>query len=803
MQQEEFSLSVTAKQTILVSSDIDGLRRGIYFLEDRICEAEGKSITEGVWQRKPFVKHRVSRCFFGPTNRPPFFIDELNNDIDYYPEEYLNKLAHEGVNALWLTMYFRDLPSSIFPGRGQNWEKQKNKLYKTVEKCMRYGIRIFIFLSEPKRFGYTYFSQPYEDAAPYPDIIGTTTRNNFLFCTSTKEGMKYMEESISTIFSSVPRLGGVINIMSGEDNGSCAGFTTVVQEELQQDELCPRCSKRDPGDIFCEIAEMFTNTIRKYNPDAEYVGWFYAPRLREDTPYMDRLLHVVSKWPKCASLMFNFESGGKIEQLGKERVVFDYSLAYVGPSKLFKETSENLPKVGAKLQVGCSHENASIPFMPVPENLYLKYKFLFENKVNMVMQCWYFGNYPGVMNQAAGALSFEPFFDDSHSFLSFLARPQWGIDSDDVATAWEYFSKAYRNFPANLMFEWYGPLHHCIAWPLHLFPTDTPISPSWILKNFPEISGDRFGEFLGFYHTIDEALTLCNKMKDLWGKGVEILESLRKFYQDDPPRIADMNLAKAIFLQIKSCCNLLEFYQKRERMLFEKEDELLSMKEIVLDEINNTEEMCILCQQDSRLGYHSEAEGYLFFPEKLKARIELLEELLNEDFPRFNLSDAWIKEYTGENPIGKKAILYLKDSNIATNLYYMSNCTSWQGEYDENNLYLRFNGCRNKEFILYIEPSRMSSGYRIIFRKGDILCADTAISCTIPNVQASFSNDDVFLTIPLSIFDGFRRKNLPMRMNIWSTEDTEFYWVEPKVWPNRLQHGDFNPNQTGWLILAN
>ena len=80
MQQEEFSLIVNAKKTILASSDVDGLRRGIYFLEDRICESEGKSITEGMWQRKPFVKHRVSRCFFGPTNRPPFFIDELNND---------------------------------------------------------------------------------------------------------------------------------------------------------------------------------------------------------------------------------------------------------------------------------------------------------------------------------------------------------------------------------------------------------------------------------------------------------------------------------------------------------------------------------------------------------------------------------------------------------------------------------------------------------------------------------------------------------------------------------------------------
>ena len=124
------------------------------------------------WQRKPFVRHRISRCFFGPTNRPPFFIDELTNDVDYYPEEYLNKLAHEGVNGLWLTMYFRDLPSTLFPGRGKDAEKRFAKLRKTVERCARYGIRIYVFLSEPKLWGPAHHCVPMEDAEKYPEMVG-------------------------------------------------------------------------------------------------------------------------------------------------------------------------------------------------------------------------------------------------------------------------------------------------------------------------------------------------------------------------------------------------------------------------------------------------------------------------------------------------------------------------------------------------------------------------------------------------------------------------------------------------------
>lgn len=156
--QEEYSVAVRADSCTVKAADVDGMRRGIYFLEDRICEAEGPSATAGEWKRRPFVKHRISRCFFGPTYRPPFFIDELTNDINYYPDEYLNKLAHEGINGLWLTMYFRDLPSSIFPGRGKESEKRLEKLRLTVERCARFGIRIYVFFSEPKLFGNTHYS---------------------------------------------------------------------------------------------------------------------------------------------------------------------------------------------------------------------------------------------------------------------------------------------------------------------------------------------------------------------------------------------------------------------------------------------------------------------------------------------------------------------------------------------------------------------------------------------------------------------------------------------------------------------
>ena len=793
LEHEEYELTVSEEKITLSAADSDGLRRGIYFLEDKLCEAEGASIAAGSWKRKPFVRHRVSRCFFGPTNRPPFYIDELTNDIDYYPPEYLNKLAHEGINGLWLTMYMRDLPSSVFPTHGKDAEKRFKKLHQTVEKCGRYGIKIYVFMSEPKLFGNTHYAVPEADAADHPELIGIKPGNFGFFCTSSEAGKRYLEESVDLIFSQVPGLGGMINIMMGEDNGSCVA--RMVQQENPNAKHCPVCAKRDFADIYRELAELYANTIHKHNPDAEYIAWFYAPGQRDDSNFMHRLCHIAEKWPDCATLMFNFESGGTAFQLGKERTVFDYSLAFVGPSKLFAESTRLAPRTGAKLQVGCSHENASVPFIPVPENLYDKYRFMHEHGVSAAMQCWYFGNYPGLMNKAAGELSFEPFPQTAEEFLCQLAAPDWGKNAPRVAKAWNCFSRAYRNFPANLSFEWYGPLHHAIAWPLYLFPVDLPIAPSWILKQFPQTSGDRFGECLTFFHTLSEARELCRNMNDLWQQGVGIFTSLKDEYADSPARLADITLAQAIGLQIKSTCNLLEFYDLREDMLFNKNNHLERMKAIVEEEIANSRLMSTLCEEDCRLGYHSEAEGYLFYPEKLKARVVLLEKLLAEDFPRFDLDAQWIAEYTGVNPQGKTAVCSASSGNIANAI---DENRAWYTSHDGKTLYLDLKNIGDSNFMVVVEPCRMWATLTIDIRANGEFYMSSCSFSKAPAVSIERSQNDVKIKIPLDIFDGFRRPGFPMRFNIYGKD---FHWSGSTPWPARLQHGDYNPHDAGWLIV--
>ena len=579
--------------------------------------------------------------------------------------------------------------------------------------------------------------------------------------------------------------------MYGEDNGSCPGFFVEWPPEH-----CPECSRRGGPAVYREQAQIMYEAMKKYSPESEFLGWFYAPGSRDGGKLAAYMTEIQKSWPEECFFLYNFESGGMAEQLGRMRTVFDYSLAFVGPSQQFAGMTKICKRKAAKLQVGCSHEDASVPFIPVPSNLYEKYKFLHESDVTAVMQCWYFGNYPGLMNQAAGELSFAPFPESEMEFLERLAAPDWREHSAEVSRAWKFFASAYRKFPMNILFEWYGPLHHSICWPWHLFPVDEPLSQSWVIRHFPEISGDRIGECLGFGHNLAEAVTICRQMDEEWSRGAEIMKKLKNAYKNDPDRSGDIAVALAVGLQIKSTLNTLLFYDARERMFATKKSELEFMAELVRKEILNTQEMKELCLTDPRLGYHSEAEAFLFHPERLEKRKELLEHLLETDFPVFDLNAPFVKEWTGENPTGLTA---------RTGVAYPigSNGASWEIRVENGRMIVELCNRENLTYTVCIEPRRLWSVFRFIFGAGGRGGTNAFICRQVPDVEFS-EKDGVFRAeMDLAFWDEFRNGGLPMRVFVQAADGNGKIvatWGEHHPWPARLTHQTYNPNDAGWLL---
>ncbi len=640
---EAYRIEVTADGVRVLAADTEGIRRALIYIEDEMHRREGWFLPLGEIRRAPVVRTRISRCFFSPPSHASNegLVNELASDIDYYPDEYLNRLAHDGINGLWLGASFHDLlKSEIIPEYAPDGERRLKKLNTVVEKCRRYGIGIYIFSVEPAS---GYANDPFEN---HPELHGSRAwgGNRHLFCPSTEGCQAYIKEAVTALFTAVPHLAGFIDITTGECLSGCGSANTLS---------CPRCQKTfgSHAATLAATERMIVEAMEAVAPEAEFISWTYSQRtwnrdtVKEACELRDpRVIH-----------MQNFEDYGKPEQLGRTRLALDYWLSYVGPGEVMADSLAINHRRGvrtyAKIQACSSHEISSVPYVPAPGILYDKYKYMHENGVSGVLQCWYFGNYPCMMNKAASELSFAPFFADKHAFLVHLAGIYWGAEAERAARAWELFEEGYHNFPISVSFEWFGPMQDSPAVPLHLLPVDLAMPGTWLVTDM--VGGDRIGECLTDGHTVEEAVELSRRMCALWDEGNAILAALPD--HGKLRRTEQKSVAGAIAILFRSGYNILRFYELRRHLGIgkgEPREVLASLEAIANEEIALSRALIPLCENDGRLGYHSEAHGYKFFKDKLLWRIGEVENALATEFPtvlaRIEAGEAPLAFYRGE-----------------------------------------------------------------------------------------------------------------------------------------------------------
>ncbi len=626
-----YSISVKENAVDIEAKSIDCLRRAIIRFEDLIVTRNGY-LKKGEYKEKLELDGLISRCFFSPINRPPKCIDELESDEDFYPDGYLNKLMHDGITCIWIISRLAYLiKSSYITEFGVGRERKIAKLNQTIEKCARYGIKVYLFLIEPISLMDGELTNKYPGLEKkYTQVLGNSASGESqsgpnAFCTYTEFGEKYLSEAIKQLFINSPGLGGIISITHGERITSCG--TNWPDNLGVWHNNCPHCKGRTQSEIVTHTVKIIVDAMKSVKPEAEFISWTYGHRGCPD----EVIREYTEKIPETAVMMQNFEDGGRVYQLGKKRFALDYFLSYVGPSDMFDFTARNAvrynKKLYAKMQACCSHEIATMPFIPVPGIIYDKITKAKKLGVTGVMESWFFGNYPCLMSKAVELLSTDKQYKKSE-FLKTIAGLYFKRDNvEKVANAFSFFEKGYTDYPVNVMFNYYGPMHDGIVWDYALKPRNFSLSRTWKLEDIPE--GDRIGECLYSGHTIDDAITLSQSMLDSWEKGCKLLMEI-----DEKNEITEVALG--LQLLFKSGLNALLFYRYRDALGYGSsataKDTLSAMREIVLDEIANSKKMIEFCQSNKSFGYHSEAEGYKFFPAKLAERIEKLETLLKTEF---------------------------------------------------------------------------------------------------------------------------------------------------------------------------
>ena len=813
--EEAYRFDIDHESCRILAGDTEGVRRALFHLEDLMLSAEGPFLPVGSIERTPFIRRRISRCFFGPIKRPPKMRDELMDDVDYYPDEYLNRLAHDGVNGLWLTIEFRDLARTRFtPECGKDAEKRLAKLRRTVDQCLRYGIRTYIFCIEPRAW---------EADDPviqrHPEMAGSASYGGRrTFCPRSEASREYLETVTRSIFSAVPGLGGLINISHGERATTCLSTASAVGDGAV---TCPRCSQGEPWEILHASLSAMERGMHGVAPDAELISWLYMPQPQgpggnDLAPWV---YDIPANTPEGVILQFNFESGVRREFFGRELVGGDYWISTPGPSDRFERVAGSARDAGthvsAKIQTGCSHEVASIPFVPVPSLLHRKFAAMRALGVSHTMLCWYFGNYPGLMNRAAGRLSFETFPEDERAFLLELAERDWGTQAPQAVRAWRLFAEGYANYPLTNLFQYYGPMHDGPVWPLLLKPEDTMLSPTWLLGStttrepWPP-SGDRVGECIHGAFALGEAVELTRRIDKCWSRGVAILRELRNRVRNRPERLRDIDLAEALGIQFRSGRNIMRFYELRERMLRMSSDERLGLlaeiRAILEDELQNGPRLIELCERDARLGFHSEAEGYKYFPAKIRWRMEQLRSVLERDVPDVEAAirrgELLFPEYTGRRPTGAIArCLRRTDAAEAyrtleppVGLDWHDEPTRWAFARDDELLYFVAESGTRTGVTLKLEPRRLWPVTRYV-----VPFADTE------DVTAAPTDDGwrAVLRIPLGSFDRDERGLTPVRVDVQqnAAEGGLRSWIPQHPQTPRLRLGTDNPADLGWLLF--
>ncbi|HXK45437.1 MAG TPA: hypothetical protein PL060_05720, partial [bacterium] len=362
---------------------------------------------------KAVFEMRIIRSPYGD-----FYGRDIEDSVKNHPDSYLEEIAKEGFNAVWLHCVLKDIVScDVFPEFGRKETEQIPALNRLIEKAGKYGLKVFLYFCEPRGFRE-------EDVfwKNHPDVKGQSlicrgispfSGKYYALCSSTEKVKEYLYQSSYNLFKKASGLGGVFMITASEFHTHCyshypkwrLNFADLLMSEWAKNTFeCTRCQEREPYEVVAEIIQLVNKGIKDANPEAKVIAWNWSWYIIEPDPQRE----LINRLPEDVIILADFERGGYRNILNKRLEIDEYSLSYTGPSprfkKLFTLAKERNMKVIAKLQIGSTHELVTVPYIPVPYKVAEKLHRMRKMGVNGYLGCWIFGGNISPMSKVAGKL---------------------------------------------------------------------------------------------------------------------------------------------------------------------------------------------------------------------------------------------------------------------------------------------------------------------------------------------------------------------------------------------------------------
>ncbi len=558
-------------------------------------------------------------------------LDDLDNETmsanNVYTDEELIKIASSGFNAIWVHGLLRNVvKSDVFPEFGEHAELHLENMCALIKRADKHGIKVFIYMQPPRAIDVENpFWEKHSDAGggsiSRKDDYGNDITAKCL-CTSSEKVKKYLEDSSARLIEELPGLGGIILITASEYPSHCWGRASYVVNDEDKAEpkniSCPICIKRNPVDVVSEIIQLIRNGVRSVSSETAIIAWNWSWVAYEKDPTPG----IINNLPKDVILLVDFERGGTKNILGKKRFIDEYSLSFAGPSERFIKSIKCAKKAGlksmAKLQLGTTHELATVPNLPLTGNLYDKAKYIKENDLIGFMGCWNFGNMISANTAAFNYfLNKEKLSEKKFELSAFASEYFPECNPKLAAEAWLKFSDAMDYYPFSMPFIYRGVINYSLAFPIKAGePDNIPCGRSWLLE---ETRGDSLDNSLGRY-TLDEIIKCLELLAKEWKKGAILFEKALGesdcLHSDE-----ELNTAWTCYHAFRSAWNTYRAYKLRKEWSKEKMPDYIL---ITKDERENLKQVINYVIKDGRQGFHGEAFGYMFNERLIRRKISLL-----------------------------------------------------------------------------------------------------------------------------------------------------------------------------------
>ena len=355
----------------------------------------------------------------------------------------------------------------------------------------------------------------------------------------------------------------------------------------------------------------------------------------------------------------------------------DYSLSQIGPAEVTeaqigKARKRNM-KVFCKADTFASWQFGTLPYLPVPNQWFERYKALEKYRVNGTLESWSSGYKPNFISElrAWTCWSDAPPMEE---LFSVMAARIFGEEGKAKAVkAWEYFSQAIKLVPdtgpnmgtnnavGNPLFFQIPPLRTTTFnyswtdfdkwmgyfggelnpyWPFTVsrmvfYPdfTDKTNKAELYARSATGIQADNDTKVLPVF------LRYMNQAADKMEEGLKLYREAALTGPDSKRQqaVREVVVAEQLHRMMQSDCAILEFEDLRLKQVAEKDikkiGEILDLMEsIVSDEIARTELSLLAATRDSRLGFQFE-QDYVYTPYSLSEKLEVLKETLNAQLP--------------------------------------------------------------------------------------------------------------------------------------------------------------------------